>query len=332
MNTPSQQALWQALFPESPVPQYAHMSVTVSDSGGKLSKRERPETLRRAIGEKAKNEPELLSIIADNSSLSVEDLQEFLDGKKVPDIPDVEKVAQFLGVPLPEINIIDFFRSGYLPETLVNFLALLGWNPGDQREIMTTEELICAFDPSRLTKSNSLFDRKKLLAFNMEHLRIEPREKVLAHLKAYLKEMNSPLLAADDATLLRIMQLCDGARTFDDIERKSVFVFVDDDRIEFDEKAVGKVLLKDHALDILQRVREELARMDQFTEQAIEGMLRGLAEEKQVGLGKVAQPLRVALCGTTISLPIFDSVSMLGKERTLRRIDLTLQRFAGKAT
>ena len=331
MNTPSQQALWQALFPDTPPPQYAHMSVTVSDTGGKLSKRERPETLRKVIQEKAKTEPEIVTIISANTGLSVEDLQEFLDGKRVPDMPDVERVAGFLGVPLPEINIIDFFRSGYLPETMVNFLALLGWNPGDQREIMTVEELIRSFDPSRLTKSNSLFDRKKLLAFNTEHLRIEPREKVLAHFKAYLKGKNSPLLAADDETLLRIIQLCEGARTFVDIERKSVFIFVDDNRIEFDEKAVGKVLLKDRALDILQRVREELARMDQFSEQAIEEMLRGLAEEGQVGLGKVAQPLRVALCGTTISLPIFDSVSMLGKERTLRRIDLTLEKFGSRA-
>jgi glutamyl-tRNA synthetase len=130
--------------------------------------------------------------------------------------------------------------------------------------------------------------------------------------------------------LLKIIQLCEGARTFADMERKSVFIFIDDDRIEFDEKAVSKVLLKDRALDILQKVRAELARMDQFTEQAIEEMLRGLAEEGQVGLGKVAQPLRVALCGTTISLPIFDSVSMLGKERTLRRIDLTLEKFRSR--
>ncbi len=331
MNTPSQQALWQAMFPGGPLPQYAHMSVTVSDTGGKLSKRERPETLRKAILERKKSEPQVVDRIAADSGLSVQDLQDFLDAKKVPDVPDVEKVAQILGVTLPEINIIDFFRSGYLPETMVNFLALLGWNPGDQREIMTTEDLICAFDLSRLTKSNSLFDRKKLLAFNTEHLRLEPREKVLAHLKAYLKEKNSPLLAADDTTLSRIIQLCEGARTFDDIERKSAFIFVDDNRIEFDDKAVGKVLLKDHALEILQRVREELARMNQFTEQTIEAMLRGLAEEKQVGLGKVAQPLRVALCGTTISLPIFDSVSMLGKERTLRRIDLTLEKFRAAA-
>jgi glutamyl-tRNA synthetase len=329
MNTPSQQALWQALFPGNSTPQYAHMSVTVSDTGGKLSKRERPETLRKVIQEKAKTEPEIVSIIAANSALSVEDVYDFLDGKKMPDMPDVERVAEFLGISLPEINIIDFFRSGYLPETMVNFLALLGWNPGDQREIMTVEELVRSFDPSRLTKSNSLFDRKKLLAFNMEHLRIEPREKVLAHFKAYLKAKDSPL-KTDDETLVRIIKLCDGARTFDDIERKSVFIFVDDDRIEFDEKAVGKVLLKDHALDILQRVREELARMDQFTEQAIEEMLRGLAEEKQVGLGKVAQPLRVALCGTTISLPIFDSVQMLGRQRTLARIDRAIERFKTK--
>ena len=72
------------------------------------------------------------------------------------------------------------------------------------------------------------------------------------------------------------------------------------------------------------RCAQKLAAMDPLTEHGIEEMLRGLAEERQVGLGKVAQPLRVALCGTTISLPIFDSVSMLGKERTLRRIDLTL--------
>ena len=331
MNTPSQQALWQALFPDTSLPQYAHMSVTVSDAGGKLSKRERPETLRKAIQERAKSEPQIVGGISANCGVSIEDLGDFLAGKKVPDMPDVEKMAQFLGVVLPEINIIDFFRSGYLPETLVNFLALLGWNPGDQREIMTVEELVRSFDPSRLTKSNSLFDRKKLLAFNTEHLRIEPQEKVLAHFKAYLKEKESPLLAADGATLARIVKLCEGARTFDDIERKSAFIFLNDSRIEFDEKAVSKVLLKDRALDILQRVRQELAGMDQFTEPAIESMLRGLAEERQVGLGKVAQPLRVALCGTTISLPIFDSVSMLGRERTLRRIDSTLEKFRSRA-
>jgi len=324
MNTPGQKALWEALFPDSATPHYAHMSVTVSDTGGKLSKRERPQTLRTAI-EKMPNVD--IEKLAQVGGITAEVLRSFLRGETTPDIPAIEAMAEHLEVRLPEINIVDFFHSGYLPETMVNFLALLGWNPGDQREIMTVEELIRSFDLARLTKSNSLFDRKKLLAFNTEHLRIEPPQKVLAHFKAYLQEVGSPVLQADDATLAHIIKLCEGARTFADIERKSVFVFVDDRQIEFEEKAVQKVLFKDHALEILGQVRQKLAAMDPLTEHGIEEMLRGLAEERQVGLGKVAQPLRVALCGTTISLPIFDSVSMLGKERTLRRIDLTLQRF-----
>jgi len=328
MNTPGQKALWEALFPGSSTPHYAHMSVTVSDTGGKLSKRERPQTLRAAL-EKMPNVD--IEKLAEVGGITPETLRAFLRAETTPDIPAIEAMAEHLGVRLPEINIVDFFRSGYLPETMVNFLALLGWNPGDQREIMTVEELIRSFDLMRLTKSNSLFDRKKLLAFNTEHLRIEPPEKVLAHFKAYLQEAGSPILQADDTTLARILKLCEGARTFEDIERKSVFVFVDDRQIEFEEKAVQKVLFKDQALEILGQVRQKLADMDPLTEHGIEEMLRGLAEERRVGLGKVAQPLRVALCGTTISLPIFDSVSLLGQERTLRRIDLTLERFGAKS-
>ena len=105
-------------------------------------------------------------------------------------------------------------------------------------------------------------------------------------------------------------------------------MFLDDDKIKYDDKAVKKVLLKGDGLAFLAIIRDKLTAMNELTEQAIEDMLRGLAEEKQVGLGKVAQPLRVALCGTTISLPIFDSVQMLGKERTLKRIDNTIQNFA----
>jgi glutamyl/glutaminyl-tRNA synthetase len=328
MNTPGQQSLWQALFPETALPQYAHMSVTVSDSGGKLSKRERPKALRTAI--KAKQDLDLAKL-AEIGGISGDDLELFLSNKSMPDMPVIDALAEHLGVHLPEINIVDFFKSGYLPETMVNFLALLGWNPGDQREIMKIEELIEAFDLKRLNKSNSLFDRKKLVAFNTEHIRSEPGETVLGHLRAYLTEVQSPLGKADDATLLRIIQLCEGSRTLEQIDGKSRFLFVDDDKIEFDPKAVKKVLLKAGALEALQIVRDKLANMTEYTEQALEAMLRGLAEEREVGLGKVAQPLRVALCGTTISLPIFDSVNLLGRERTLARVDTTLDKFRAQA-
>ena len=153
---------------------------------------------------------------------------------------------------------------------------------------------------------------------------------MLAHFKAYLKVVDSPVAKADDETLLRFIKICEGARTLADIEHKCKFLFTADDRIEYDEKAVQKVLFKDNGLAMLKLVRDKLAAMAELTEQGIEDMLRALAEEHKVGLGKVAQPLRVAITGSTISPPIFDSVQLLGKEKTLARIDNTLTKFGGK--
>jgi len=268
--------------------------------------------------------------LAEVGNITSEQLDSFIKSKTTPDMPAIDAMAEYLGAALPEINIVDFFKSGYLPETMVNFLALLGWNPGDDREIMCVNELIGCFDLSRLTKANSLFDRKKLLAFNTEHIKMTPGEKLLQHFKDYLKAVASPVVSAEDEVLSKIIKLCEGARSLADIERKSRFLFLDNNEIQYDNKAVKKVLLKNNGLAVLAIVRDKLAAMDEFTEQVIEDMLRCLAEEKEVGLGKVAQPVRVAICGTTVSLPIFESVQMLGKEDTLNRIDTTLKKFAAE--
>ncbi|MBN2137061.1 MAG: glutamate--tRNA ligase [Sedimentisphaerales bacterium] len=322
-NTPGQQALWRALFGDAEPPRYAHMSVTISDSGGKLSKRERPKALLTAIKQIQDTDFDKLANVG---GISAEQLNAFIKGKAVPDMPSIDAMAEFLGVPLPEINIVDFFKSGYLPETMVNFLALLGWNPGDDREIMRFEELIEAFDLTRLSKSNSLFDRKKLISFNTEHIKMVESGRLREHLRDYLKIVDSPVAAADDELLSKLISICEGARTLADIDRKTRFLFAEADSLKYDEKAVRKVF-KGDAVAILAEVRDKLAAMDEFTEQGIEDMLRGLAEEKQLGLGKVAQPLRVAICGNTISPPIFDSVRMLGREETLKRIDIALRKF-----
>jgi glutamyl-tRNA synthetase len=320
MNTPNHQLIQKALGFRIPV--YAHMSVTVSEGGGKLSKRERPKTLKQAI--KAMQNVDLDGL-AKTGGIPLEELESFINGKTVPDMPSIDAMASSLGVHLPEINIVDFFRSGYLPESLVNFLALLGWNPGDNREIMTRDELIQAFDISRITKSNSLFDRQKLLAFNTEHLKtiMTPLDTLSKHFRAYLDEIKSPVASADDTLLKRIITMNEGARTLEQIEQKTRFAFLPDEDIEYDEKAVKKVLLKGDGLNMLKAVGEALGTLKELTPEAIETLLRGLAEEKQVGLGKVAQPLRVAICGTTISPPIFDAVDLLGMENTLKRIQRT---------
>jgi glutamyl-tRNA synthetase len=322
MNTPNHQLLQKALGFR--IPKYAHMSVTVSDSGGKLSKRERPKALRQAIGAMENVD---LAALAKAGNITMDELDAFLKGKAMPDMPVIDAMADFLGIHLPEINLVDFFRSGYLPEALLNFLALLGWNPGDGREIMPREELIEAFDLSRISKSNSLFDRNKLLSFNMEHFKLVPLPTLVKHLRAYLEENRSPVAKADDALLARIIQMNEGARTLEQIEQKTRFAFIANEDMTYDASAVKKVLLKGNGLEMLKIVGEALALLPEVTSESIEALLRGLAEEKQVGLGKVAQPLRVAICGNTISPPIFDAVNMLGMDNTLKRIERTLNEF-----
>jgi glutamyl/glutaminyl-tRNA synthetase len=321
MNTPGQQALQDALGFRRPT--YAHMSVTISEGGGKLSKRERGKALIKAIKEQNADTKK----IAEVGGISAKQLEDFVAGKAQIEQEKISAMAKELGVHLPEINVVDFFKSGYVPEAMVNFIALLGWSAGEKKEIMTRDELISAFDLSRLSKTNSLFDRGKLLAFNTEHIKMLDADTLLGHFKKYLAAVGSPLETADDAKLKRIIEINAGAKTLEMVEQKSRFMFISNDQITYDETAVKKVLLKGDGLAMLKIVREKLAAMDELSESAVEDMLRGLAEQKQVGLGKVAQPLRVAICGTTVSPPIFDSVQLLGKENTLIRIDNTLKRI-----
>ncbi|HDS85352.1 MAG TPA: glutamate--tRNA ligase [Phycisphaerales bacterium] len=326
MNTPAHQLLQKALGFRTP--QYAHMSVTVSESGGKLSKRERPRALRQAIeAMEQKAAPIDRDALAEAAGISRDELDAFLAGQAMPDMPAIDAMATGLGVHLPEINVVDFFRSGYLPEAMVNFLALLGWNPGDGREVMDRDELIAAFDLSRVSKSNSLFDRSKLLAFNTEHFKRVPMPMLVGHFRAFLQEIHSPVAAAEDGMLARLLKMNEGARTLEQVEQKTRFAYIADDAYDYDPTAVRKVLLKNDGLAILAEVGRRLADLTEATPQAIEQLLRQLAEERQLGLGKVAQPLRVAITGTTISPPIFDAVEILGLPRTLTRIERTLKQF-----
>ncbi len=318
MNTPNHQLLQDALGFRRPA--YAHMSVTVSEGGGKLSKRDRAKTLLKVI----KGKPDIdKAKLAQAAGLEISEFESFLAGKSSPDAPIIGAMAEHLGVHLPEINVVDFFHSGYLPEAMVNFTALLGWSPGDDREIMSLEELIEAFDIERLAKTNSLFDRQKLVAFNTEHIRRVGPERLLKHFKDYLTVSESPLTKKDDETLAYILQANQGAQTFEQIADKCGFLFIE--KVEFDPKAVKKVLRKEGAADLLGQVRTALAELEVWDKESLHTMIEQLCQKNEVGMGKVAQPIRVAITGTTISPPIDDSLILLGKEKTLKRIDDTLK-------
>jgi glutamyl/glutaminyl-tRNA synthetase len=318
MNTPNHQLLQDALGFRRQA--YAHMSVTVSEGGGKLSKRDRAKTLLKVI----KGKPDIdKAKLAQAAGLEIGEFESFLAGQSSPDAPIIGAMAEHLGVHLPEINVVDFFHSGYLPEAMVNFTALLGWSPGDDREIMSLEELIEAFDIRRLGKTNSLFDRQKLIAFNTEHIRRVGPERLLKHFKDYLTVSESPLTKKDDETLAYILQANQGAQTFEQIANKCGFLFIE--KVEFDPKAVKKVLRKEGAADLLGQVRTALSELESWNKESLHAMIEQLCQKNEVGMGKVAQPIRVAITGTTISPPIDDSLILLGKEKTLKRIDDTLK-------
>jgi glutamyl-tRNA synthetase len=234
-------------------------------------------------------------------------------------------------VTLEEVEIHDFRRAGYLPEVVVNFIALLGWSPGGDREKMTLEEMCALFSLERIGRTNARFDREKLLAFNADALAAASRERRLAGLRDFLAVgPPGPLRDLPDETLLRLLDMNPTPRTFSDIRAKTEMLFVPDEALTYDRQAVEKVLLKGGGagLSTLHEARALLAGVSDWSAAELERVIRGLAESRGLRLGNVAQPIRVAVTGGTISPPIFDTLALLGRERTLARIDRAI-RLAG---
>ena len=334
MNTPNHMALQEALG--YPHPQYAHLPIILNTNGSKMSKREKDKAARAAVKERLSATPPLdkEELLKWSGLANAEELDRWLAKKQIDGRVDYEQIASELGTWLPEIEIHDFRRSGYLPEVLVNFIALLGWSAGDDREKYTLHDLVRAFAVERIGKTNAKFDREKLLHFNTNALAEGTPERCLAGLKDYLAvNPDSPLNGQEDATLARVLELCAGYRTYRDIEFKAGALFVPDDQLKYDPDAVKKVLLKNNGagLTVLRDLRGMLQQVSEWSSAALEALLRSYGEQHALGLGKVAQPVRVAVVGSTVSPSIFETLELLGRETTRRRIDRVLVQVAAPA-
>jgi glutamyl-tRNA synthetase len=330
LNTVNHIALQEALGYPRPI--YAHLPVILNpQDGSKMSKRDRDKLIRQRAQNWLKTTKNSAHDLAAKTSLASSRVDDWLSNKESQlDIPEQQQVMQVIGLKntdLPEILVHDFRKAGYLPEAMLNFLALLGWNPGGDRERMTTNELVELFTIEGIGKSNAKFNREKLLAFNTELAANSNTARLVKAFKDYLAvNPDSPLNRANDEQLAKMLEMKKGFRLLRDVDEASRFLFVADDEITYQPDAVEKVLKKSdgQGLTVLRDLKPILASIPTWDHATIESALNAYGAEKQLGLGKIAQPIRVAVSGGTISPPIFESLEFLGKEKTLARIDRCL--------
>ena len=230
--------------------------------------------------------------------------------------PDGAKLSKRHGA----VSVLQYAEEGYLPDALLNYLVRLGWSHGDQ-EVFTREEMIAAFDIHDVNKAASAFNPEKLLWLNQQHMVRATPASLVPHLRAALQRLG---LDSTDQQLLEgvIVAQRERAKTMKEMAQNSRFFFVE--QIEFDPKAVAKHLGGAEARELLQAVRARLGALVAWDAASVHAALNHLAGERGAGLGKVAQPLRVAVTGTAVSPPIDATLALLGRARSLARIDAAL--------
>ena len=221
--------------------------------------------------------------------------------------------------------VSDFHRLGYLPHALVNFLALVGWSPGGDREIMSLEQMIALFDFERVQKHGAIFDTTKLTWMNGEYIKQTPLDHLVdATLELLSFEPFAGELRSDRDHVEAICRLLhDRVKTLAEITAGHRYLFTSDATIAWDPPSVEKRAGSPEALARLHEARAELQALT-FEKTALEAALRGLAERSGMKLGDYVHPIRVAVTGYAVSPGIFEVLEILGRDVTLARIDAFL--------
>ena len=219
-------------------------------------------------------------------------------------------------------SVMAYRDMGYFPEALVNYLARLGWSYGDQ-EIFTREELVEKFRVENVGKSAGVFNPEKLEWVNGEYLKTLPLARVVADLRPHLEArgFSSP----DDEWLAKAVgTLRERASTLTGLLDMAGYYFTDE--VTLDAKAAEK-FLKPDTRPLLEEIVSFLEAVEPWEAASIEARFRDLATAKGLGLGKLAQPVRVAVTGGTASPGIFEVLEIVGRERTLRRLRAAISRI-----
>jgi glutamyl-tRNA synthetase len=229
--------------------------------------------------------------------------------------PDGAKLSKRHGA----VSVLQYREEGYLPEALLNYLVRLGWSHGDQ-EVFTLAEMARLFDIHEVNKSASAFNPEKLLWLNQQHMMRAPLRELAVPLQWQLARLG---IEANDLGQLEGIAAAqrERAKTLREMAQASLFFFRDFER--YDEKAARKNLTTE-SRPLLAAVRAKLAGVAPWAAAGVHAVLEQVCAEAGIGLGKVAQPLRVAVSGGAVSPPIDQTVALLGRDAALKRIDRAL--------
>ncbi|CAG1022392.1 partial glutamyl-tRNA synthetase, partial [Patescibacteria group bacterium] len=214
------------------------------------------------------------------------------------------------------VSVMQFRDDGYLPEALLNYLVRLGWSHGDQ-EIFSIDEMIELFDLEKVNSAASAFNMDKLLWLNHHYIMHADPAHVARHLSWHIGQLGiDPTQGVDLVEVVKAQR--ERCKTLVDMAAASAYFYKDFDA--YDEKAVKKNF-NAQAADVLQRLHDEFSAVTYWNGEILHHIVINTAEQLELGLGKVAQPLRLAVCGVTVSPAIDVTLSLLGKEKTLTRLE-----------
>jgi glutamyl-tRNA synthetase len=233
--------------------------------------------------------------------------------------PDKSKLSKRQG----DVAVEDYRDKGYLKEALINFVALLGWNPGDEQEFFTMEELINKFTLERVHKSGAVFNVEKLNWLNAEHLRSKPNEELLQMLKDELSKSEFKDMVLDDDYLLLIIEAMKPRVTFiNEFITKCPYFYTEP--TDYDESVVKK-RWKEDTPEHLTKLRDNIAKLEDPEKEDYEKALTQTAEELNIGKGKLIHPVRLAVSGADTGPGVYDLLYIIGKEESIKRINRALE-------
>lgn len=235
--------------------------------------------------------------------------------------PDKSKLSKRQG----DVAVEDYMKKGYLKEALINFVALLGWNPGDEQEFFTMENLISKFSLERVHKAGAVFNIEKLDWLNAEHLRSKSDDELLSMLKDELSTSDYKDRVFDDDYLVSVIKAMKPRVSFvREIISKCPYFY--SEPTEYDEKVVKKRWKEDSSA-LLEKLRDKFSELSNPSKENYEETLKNTAEQNNVGIGKLIHPLRIAVSGMGEGPGVYDIVVIIGKEETVKRINLAIEKL-----